>query len=106
MLKLFGIFAVFLLLFLFNSIPSSYSDQGEELFKRKCGACHGTAGEAPAFSPVKYASNQWKRFFDRDKHARKKDISNEISNSDILIIRGYLMAHAADSDLPIAAGLR
>ena len=106
MQKVLGVFALLLILSLFNSVPVSYSDQGEELFMTKCGACHGMGGEAPSFSPVKYAATQWKRFFDRDKHARRKDISNEISTTDMAIIKEYLMTHAADSDLPIAAGLR
>ena len=106
MQKVLGVLAVLLFIFLFNYLPVSYSAEGEEVFNAKCGACHGIAGEAPSFSPVKYASTQWKRFFERNKHARKKDISNQISTTDILIIKDYLITHAADSDLPIAAGLR
>ena len=106
MRKLICVLALLLLICLFNEVPVSYSAGGEDVFMTKCGACHGISGEAPSFSPVKYASTQWKRFFERDKHARKKDISNEISASDMLIIKDYLITHAADSDLPIAAGLR
>ena len=106
MVRIICIFAVLLLFCLFNGVPSSYSADGGEVFNAKCGSCHGIAGEAPSFSPVKYASTQWKRFFERNKHARKKDISNQISASDMLIVKDYLIMHAADSDLPIAAGLR
>ena len=107
MQKVVGVLALLLLICLFNGVPSSYSAEGGEgVFMEKCGSCHGTIGEAPSFSPVKYASTQWKRFFERNKHARKKDISNQISASDMLIVKDYLITHAADSDLPIAAGLR
>ena len=106
MVRIICVFAALLIICLFNGVPFSYSAEGEEAFMMKCGACHGTAGEAPSFSPVKYASSQWKRFFDRNKHARKKDISNKISTTDMLIVEDYLITHAADSDLPIAAGLR
>jgi mono/diheme cytochrome c family protein len=106
MVRIICIFAVLLLLCLFNGVPFSYSAEGEEVFNAKCGSCHGTIGEAPSFSPVKYASTQWEWFFERNKHARKRDISNEISTSDMALVKDYLITHAADSDLPIAAGLR
>ncbi len=81
------------------------AEDGKELFVTKCGKCH-TRGDAPDFAPVKYASIQWKRFFEKDKHKRKKDISGEISPQELKIIEKYLTSHSADSDLPVAAGLK
>lgn len=78
---------------------------GETLFIQKCGKCH-KKGEAPVFAPVKYASSQWKRFFERKKHRRKADISDLFTDEEISRIKTYLINHAADSDRPIAAGLR
>ncbi len=78
---------------------------GESLFIQKCGECH-KQGEAPVFAPVKYASSQWERFFERKKHRRKADIGNHITDEEISQIKTYLINHAADSDRPIAAGLR
>ena len=92
--------------FIFLLPHGVFAGSGEDLFNSKCGKCHGSGGDAPSFSPVKFASSQWERFFKRDKHARKKDISSIVSASDIDSIKQYLMSHAADSDLPIAAGLR
>jgi len=92
--------------FMFLLPHGVFAGSGEDIFNSKCGSCHGSGGEAPSFSPVKYASSQWERFFKRDKHARKKDISGIVSASDIESISKYLMSHAADSDLPIAAGLK
>ena len=106
MRRIFTIFTIFGVLCLFTLVPVSHSQDGAAIFQTKCGKCHGSGGEAPPFSPVKYASSQWKRFFDRNKHARKKDISGEISAYDLSSVKQYLMSHAADSDLPIAAGLR
>ena len=87
--------------------PISYTADGEAFFSLRCGKCHkSSGGEAPAFAPVKYASSQWERFFSKDKHKRKKDISTEVSPQEIELIKQYLMKHAADSDRPIAAGLK
>ena len=103
------VFAVLLIVFLFNyttSITSSYCADGEEIFRSKCSKCHSKNGEAPVISPVDYASTQWKRFFDREKHRRKKYIGNRISSLEMKAVKVYLMDHAADSDQPIAAGFK
>lgn len=98
----------FIIVFILSGIcipPGSHAADGEKLFDTKCGKCH-TQGNAPEFFPVKYASSQWKRFFSKNKHNRKKDISGEITPEEIKSIEKYLTDHAADSDLPIAAGKR
>ncbi len=92
---------------LFSEIPSLFSADGESLFNSKCGKCHiGENKTAPEVAPVKYAASQWKYFFKRNKHKRKKDISKEVGTDEIVLIKQYLVDHAADSDRPIAAGLR
>ena len=89
--------------------PKTYSVDGKELFISKCGMCH-KSGNAPDFAPVKKASIQWERFFTRKKHRRgkgkKPDISGKITLEEEAVIKQYLIDHAADSDLPIAAGIR
>ncbi len=79
---------------------------GESLFQSKCGLCHGDGMKAPKIAPVKYAAIQWERFFDREKHQRKQDIISLINKEERSRIKKYLMEHAADSDLPIAAGMK
>ena len=79
---------------------------GQDIFISKCGACHRAGGEAPVFAPTKYASRQWGRFFERNTHKRKKDISSDFSPSELKFVKNYLMDHAADSDQPVAIGLR
>ena len=79
---------------------------GQDIFISQCGACHRAGGEAPVFAPTKYASRQWGRFFDRNTHKRKKDISRDITASKLKLVKNYLMNHAADSDQPVAIGLR
>ncbi|MBF0102569.1 MAG: cytochrome c [Desulfobacterales bacterium] len=91
---------------IFMASSMLYSLDGESLFVDKCGSCHKNGGEAQIFAPVKYASSQWDRFFQQDKHKRKKDISTLIELSELNTIKQYLIDHAADSDRPIAAGLR
>ncbi len=84
----------------------SNSVDGESLFKSGCGQCHAGGKNAPDFAPVKFAEVQWKRFFKRNKHKRKADISDKVCRKKIPLIEQYLVDHAADSDRPIAAGIR
>ena len=85
---------------------SAGSAQARNLFISKCGQCHKTGGNAPIFAPTKYAAKQWERFFARNKHQRKKDISDKVSQEELDIIEEYLIDHAADSSQPEAAGLK
>ena len=84
----------------------AFGSEGKNVFINKCGSCHKSGGEAAAFAPTKYASTQWGRFFQRNKHKRKKDISAEVTEADIAAVQEYLINHAADSDQPEAVGLR
>jgi len=97
---------IFGAIFLFGGAGSAGTDEGKTLFQDKCGQCHRSGTDVPVFAPVKYASIQWERFFKRNKHKRKKDISDLVTSAQITEIKQYLMDHAADSDRPIAAGLR
>jgi len=85
---------------------SAGAGQGKLLFISKCGSCHKSGGTAPLFAPTKYASKQWDRFFARNKHKRKKDISGLVASDEIEKIKDYLIDHAADSSQPEAAGLK
>lgn len=93
---------------IFLAITSAYAGAGEGklLFISKCGQCHKSGGSAPLFAPTKYASKQWDRFFARNKHKRKKDISKIVTANEIEKIKNYLIDHAADSSQPEAAGLK
>ncbi len=106
MKKVIGFLVVLFFLPFFVYISTLAAEDGEALFKSKCGSCHKTGGEGPLFSPVKFASSQWERFFAKNKHERKKDISDVVSAGEADAILKYLSSHAADSDLPIAAGLK
>ncbi len=97
---------VLTILCLFMLTVSSAQAGGKDIFFNKCGACHRTGGEAPVFAPTKYASLQWGRFFERNKHNRKKDISSDFTPSELGLVEKYLTAHAADSEQPVAIGLR
>ncbi len=96
----------FLLLGMILFSTQAPCQDGETLFMTKCGSCHKAGGEVKTFAPVKYASSQWKRFFKRNKHKRKKDIGDLFTAGELELIKEYLMDHAADSDRPIAAGLK
>lgn len=89
------------------SMPlSALSADPETLFQKKCGQCHYQQGQISAITPSKYAAVQWARFFAKNKHRRKKDIKAYVSAAELVLIEAYLTRHAADSDRPIAAGLR
>lgn len=83
-----------------------FSRDGETLFETKCLSCHSKKGEVRVIAPVKYAAIQWERFFKKNKHRRKKEISHLMSQQERDQIRQYLVDHAADSDRPIAAGVK
>lgn len=88
------------------SLPLLSAGDGKELFISKCGSCHKTGGEAAPFAPKKYAKAQWERFFARDQHKRKKDISGMVKPEEVDAIKVYLSKFAADSPTPEAAGLK
>lgn len=104
--RLLSTFIVLSISLFFLSYPSIASTPGKSRFKSKCLCCHTKNGEARNIGPTKYASIQWVKFFSRKKHKRKKDISLSVFPDDIELIKVYLVAHAADSDRPEAAGLR
>jgi len=104
LIRVVSLFSVFAALTLF-CVPAGAAD-GKSVFISKCGSCHKSGGEAKVFAPTKYASIQWDRFFNRDKHKRKKDISADVTAAEIEAVKTYLINHAADSDQPEAVGLR
>lgn len=97
---------VFLALVLVINILPCHAGKGKNLFVQRCGQCHKQGGEAPTFAATKYAGAQWERFFERNKHKRKKDISSLISAEEQQKVKKYLVNHAVDSDQPEAVGLR
>ena len=88
------------------SMPAACAADGKTLFLNKCGSCHKNGGEASSFAPTKYASIQWERFFQANKHSRIKDISATMKPEESADINDYLKKHAADSDQPEAVGLK
>ena len=80
--------------------------KGKYLFKNKCKQCHDPEnghGEKKV-TPSKYTQKQWESFFKRNKHKRKKDISDQFSEEELLHIKTFLINHAADSDQPETCG--
>ncbi|MCP4713810.1 MAG: hypothetical protein GY868_01730 [Deltaproteobacteria bacterium] len=61
---------------------------------------------ARPFAPTRYAAVQWNRFLESNRHARRADISATLTAAELEMIKQYLIDHAADSDMPKAAGLR
>ncbi len=78
---------------------------GSQVFIEKCGSCHGTGKEAASINPANLASSQWKNYFKRCKHKRKKDISGIVSDAEMKVILQYLVDNAADSDHPEVAAI-
>jgi mono/diheme cytochrome c family protein len=89
-----------------SGMQPAYAGDGKTLFLTKCGSCHKSGGEASVFAPTKYASTQWERFFQANKHARIKDIAATMTPDESAAINDYLKKHAADSDQPEAIGLK
>jgi len=88
------------------SIAPAFAADGKTFFINKCGSCHKSGGEASVFAPTKYASTQWERFFQANKHSRIKDIGSLLAPDESTAVKDYLKTHAADSDQPEAIGLK
>jgi TRAP-type C4-dicarboxylate transport system substrate-binding protein len=80
------------------------ADDAGALFIQKCGSCHKNNKKIRSYTPARYTSAQWRRFFDKNKHRRKKDISNQISPEELSDIKMYLISHSKDSAEPDVVG--
>ena len=87
-------------------ISIARAGDGKNIFMTKCGSCHRAGGEAAAFAPSKYAAVQWQRFFEKDRHAEKKNIKDLIPPADLKDVQDYLVKHAADSEQPESLGVK
>ncbi len=110
MIKSFVVVIIIIIFCIFLIYPNGFCTEGKQLFINKCAQCHNQSKEenqkTKLLSPAKYASIQWIRFFKRNKHKRYKDIGSLFTKEELALIINYLIDHAADSDLPIAAGIR
>ena len=79
--------------------------QGKFLFRSKCKECHWPEEEGGDVTPMTYTQAQWKSFFDRYKHKRKKDVWHDVFTPEELVdIKTYLINHASDSEQPETCG--
>ena len=79
--------------------------QGKFLFRSKCKECHWPEEEGGDVTPMTYTQAQWKGFFDRYKHKRKKDVWHDVFTPEELVdIKTYLINHASDSEQPETCG--
>jgi mono/diheme cytochrome c family protein len=83
-----------------------FANDNVEIFNQKCNQCHGPSKDAEEIYPGYFARVQWEIFFKNNRHKRKKDISDILSKEELDATMDYLIKHAADSDKPIAAGVR
>jgi len=82
----------------------SFASDARTLYVEKCGSCHKDNKKINPFAPVRYTSSQWRRFFDKNKHQRKKDISHLITPDERESIKTYLISHSKDSVEPDVVG--
>ena len=79
--------------------------QGKFLFRSKCKECHWPEEEGGDVTPMTYTQAQWKSFFERNKHKRKKDVWTEMfTPAELVDIKTYLINHASDSEQPETCG--
>jgi len=55
-------------------------------------------------SAASKASAQWNRVFNKDRKMKKLGI-DKLADADKVVLKEYLVSHAADSDTPEAAGM-
>jgi len=82
----------------------SFANDAGTLFVQKCGSCHKNNNKIRSFTPARYTSAQWRRFFDKNKHKRKENINHLMSSDERNAIRMYLMSHSKDSTEPDVVG--
>ena len=94
------------LLIILTSIffTNARADDSGTVFVEKCGSCHKNSKKVRKFTPARYTSAQWRRFFDKNKHQRKKDIGDLITYEERDQIRMYLISHSKDSAEPDVIG--
>lgn len=78
--------------------------KGKYLFKKHCKSCHVDGSEGGALTPLSKTQAQWDRFFERDKHEKKPEVLEGLSDQDIKDIQQFLFDHAADSPQPQTCG--
>jgi len=81
-----------ILLVLFLTVASLYGASGKDL-----------AGKL-GLSASSKASVQWERVFKKARKMKRYGI-DKLSDADKAALKAYLVAHAADSDTPEAAGM-
>ncbi|MBF0451977.1 MAG: TRAP transporter substrate-binding protein DctP [Candidatus Magnetomorum sp.] len=97
-----NILYILLLIFIACSwISIACANDSGAIFLQKCGSCHK---KIRSFTPARYTSAQWRRFFDKNKHQRKKDISHLITTEERSTIKMYLLSHSKDSAEPDVVG--
>jgi len=93
-----------ILIMTFSCIDHTRADDSSALFINKCGSCHKNNKKIRAFTPARYTSAQWRRFFDKNKHRRKKDITQLVTPEELSDIKMYLISHSKDSAEPDVVG--
>jgi cytochrome c5 len=78
--------------------------KGKYLFKKHCKTCHVEGGQSEALTPLSKTQAQWDRFFERDKHEKKPEVLEGLSEQDLKDIQQFLFDHAADSPQPQTCG--
>jgi hypothetical protein len=82
----------FFVLFLLFITMNTFAQSGKDLAK------------GLGLAAADKASRQWERIFKKDRKMKKYGI-DKLSNNDKLSLKEYLISHAADSDMPEAAGM-
>jgi hypothetical protein len=102
--------AVFLASTIFSTVVSAEEKKGSDkqgkfLFRSKCKECHWPEEEGGDVTPMTFTQAQWKSFFERYKHKRKKDVWHDMfTKEELLHIKTYLINHASDSEQPETCG--
>jgi len=106
-LKVFFILLVLILVCFSFISDKTYaaSTKASGLLSKNCASCHNNKGDASPFSPARFSSSQWQRFFDRNKHDRVRKLE-PIPQEELIVIIEYLKGHAADSDDPVGKPIK
>jgi len=85
-----------MLMVLAPALTQAAGGRGRYLFRKDCRTCHGADGHATKLTPQSKTSEQWKAFFENDKHQAKAEVWQEVGEKNIERIQEFLEANASD----------
>jgi mono/diheme cytochrome c family protein len=83
--------------------PKGNIDRGRNYFRDNCKNCHTKGAAGGEVTPLNKSLAQWRTYFEKGKHGRGT-LKQLASEQQLLDVKAFLVAHAADSEQPEICG--